>query len=419
MRTFPLFVATTCVALLAAGCAQLPVNAPTSSAVAAHLDTARFADIDGAINEAIGEHKLPGAVFHLERDGASYEQAYGRLSYESDAAAVTTHTVFDAASLTKVIATAPSVMLLAEEGKIDLDARLATYFPECVNGGKEGITIRQLLTHTSGLPSGLPAKPAWSGDAAAHALACSQVVTNPPGTLFRYSDINYILLGQLVQKAAGMPLDQFAQQRIYTPLKMRDTGYLPLQRVAPALIAPTHKSPQLESERALHGDLAGGELLQGVVHDPTARRMGGVAGSAGLFTTAADLARFARMMLGEGELDGVRVLSRASVRLMTTVQSPAGIEALRGMGMDINSPYAVRPRGTVFPVGSYGHTGFTGCIVWIDPNSRTFYVFLSNRVYPDDKSNVLPLYTRLGTLAAQSARGFDFATIKPVAIPAG
>jgi CubicO group peptidase (beta-lactamase class C family) len=141
--------------------------------------------------------------------------------------------------------------------------------------------------------------------------------------------------------------------------------------------------------------------------------MDGVAGSAGLFTTAHDLARFARMMLGGGELDGVRVLSRDSVRLMTTPQSPAGIEAVRGMGMDINSPYAVRPRGTLFPVGSYGHTGFTGCIVWIDPNSHTFYVFLSNRVYPDDKSNVLPLYTQIGTLAAQSARGFDYTRVTP------
>jgi CubicO group peptidase (beta-lactamase class C family) len=413
-------VATACVVLLGAGCAQLPAGAPGAATQAsARLDAARFAEIDGAINEAIGERKLPGAVFHLEREGASYEKAYGRFSYEADAAPVTTGTLFDAASLTKVIATAPSVMLLAEEGKIDLDAKLVRYFPECANGGKENITIRHLLTHTSGLPSGLPARPAWTGDDAAHALACSQAVTNAPGTLFRYSDINYVLLGQLVRKVAGMPLDEFAQRRLYGPLGMRDTGYLPLTRVAAAAIAPTHKSPQLEAERALHDDVGGGQLLQGVVHDPTARRMQGVAGSAGVFTTARDLARFARMMLNGGELDGVRVLSKESVRLMTTVQSPNGIEALRGMGMDINSPYAVRPRGTVFPVGSYGHTGFTGCIVWIDPNSRTFYVFLSNRVYPDDKSNVLALYTRLGTLSAQSARGFDYAGIKQVTGPTG
>jgi CubicO group peptidase (beta-lactamase class C family) len=419
MRTSPIrallqrktLVATACAAMLGAGCAQLPPAAPGAAVQAsAQLDPARLPEIDSAINEAIGEHKLPGAVFHLEREGATYEKAFGRLSYEPGAANVSTDTLFDAASLTKVIATAPSVLLLAEEGKIDLDAKLSSYFPECANGGKEAITIRHLLTHTSGLPSGLPAKPAWSGDAAAHALACSQAVTHAPGTFFRYSDINYVLLGQLVQKVAGMPLNEFAQQRLYTPLRMRDTGYLPLSRFGAAGIAPTHKSPVLEAERALHDDVGGGQLLQGVVHDPTARRMGGVAGSAGVFTTARDLARFARMLLNGGELDGVRVLGKDSVRLMTTVQSPAGIEALRGLGMDINSPYAVRPRGTVFPVGSYGHTGFTGCILWVDPNSRTFYVFLSNRVYPDDKSNVLPLYTRLGTLSAQSARGFDYAT---------
>jgi CubicO group peptidase (beta-lactamase class C family) len=392
-------IASACLALFATGCAQLPAGVPAASALpaAAPLDQARFAEIDGAIEAAIDAHKLPGAVLHLERAGASYEKAYGRLSYAPDAAPVTTGTLFDAASLTKVIATAPSVMLLAEQGKIDLDAKLATYFPECANGGKEAITIRHLLTHTSGLKSGLPAEPAWHGDAAAHELACSQVVTDAPGTLFRYSDINYILLGQLVQKVSGMPLDEFAQQHIFTPLKMRDTGFLPLARFAAGGIAPTH------------------EVLQGVVHDPSARRMGGVAGSAGMFTTARDLARYARMMLGGGELDGVRILSPDSVRRMTTAQSPAGIAQLRGMGMDIDSPYAVRPRGTVFPVGSYGHTGFTGCIVWIDPNSRTFYVFLSNRVYPDDKSNVLPLYTQIGTLAARSARGYDFSTVKAVA----
>jgi CubicO group peptidase (beta-lactamase class C family) len=392
-------------AVLAAGCA--PLAAPGK----AQLDSARFVQLDQAIGNVVSAKKMPGAVFRLERNGDSYEKAYGQLSYEPGAGPVTPDTLFDAASLTKVIATAPSVMLLAEEGKIALDALLIDYFPECANGGKERITIRHLLTHTSGLPSGLPAKPAWRGDDAAHALACAQVVTDAPGSKFRYSDINYILLGQLVRRVSGMPLDQFAQQRIFTPLKMRDTGFLPLTRFAAMRVAPTQKAAMLDSERALHSDLPGGHILQGVVHDPTARFMGGVAGSAGMFTTARDLARYARMLLGEGRLDGVRVLSADSVRLMTTVQSPPGVLQYRGMGMDIDSPYA-RPRGTLFPVGSYGHTGFTGCIVWIDPNSKTFYVFLSNRVYPDDKSNILPLYGQLGTLAAESAIGFDFGALK-------
>jgi CubicO group peptidase (beta-lactamase class C family) len=401
-------------ALLSAGCAQLPAPAPVALASQTELDTARFPQIDSAIDAAIAEQKLPGAVLHVERNGAVYEKAYGRLSYEPGAAPVSTSTVFDAASLTKVIATAPSVLLLAQDGKIDLDAKLVQYFPECASGGKQEITIRHLLTHTSGLPAGLPPTPAWHGAAAAHALACSLPVTNAPGSLFRYSDVNYVLLGQLVEKLSGMPLNEFAARRIYAPLKMTETGFLPMKRgVDVARIAPTHKSQDDPAQRAPHGDVPAGAMLQGVVHDPTARRMDGVAGSAGLFTTAHDLARFARMLLGGGELDGVRILSRDSVRLMTTAQSPAGIDAVRGMGMDINSPYAVRPRGTVFPVGSYGHTGFTGCIVWIDPHSHTFYVFLSNRVYPDDKSNVLPLYTQLGTLVAQSARGFDYSAVSP------
>ncbi len=400
-----------------AGCTQMPAAPPAPVVPATpgqhQLDTARFPQLDAAIDAAIAEHKLPGAVLHLERNGVVYEKGYGLQSYEPGAARVTPDTLFDAASLTKVIATAPSVLILAEQGKIDLDARLIQYFPECASGGKQAITIRQLLTHTSGLPSGLPPTPSWHGSAAAHALACSLPVANPPGTFFRYSDVNYVLLGQLVEKVSGTTLDQFARQRIYTPLKMSDTGYLPLKRFRPDQISPTHKSPADPGQRAPHGDVAGGQMLQGVVHDPTARRMDGVAGSAGVFTTARDLARYARMLLGVGQLDGVRILSANSVRLLTTPQSPAGIDAVRGMGMDINSPYAVRPRGTVFPVGSFGHTGFTGCILWIDPNSRTFYVFLSNRVYPDDKSNVLPLYTELGTLAAQAALGFDYSTVQP------
>jgi CubicO group peptidase (beta-lactamase class C family) len=364
------------------------------------LDRARLAELDRAILDNIAARKLPGAVFHLEREGAVHEQAYGSHTYEPDSARVTPETVFDAASLTKVLATAPAVLLLAEEGRIALEAPLAHYFPECANGGKDAITVRQLLTHSSGLPAGLPAKPAWEGKEVAYALACTQKVTHAPGTFFRYSDINYILLGRLVEQAAGMPIERFVQQRFYGPLGMRDTGYLPLARMDAARIAPTQRGA--EGEAALHGDLAPGQLLRGAVHDPTVRRMGNVGGSAGVFTTARDVARFARMLLNGGELDGVRVLSAQSVGLLTTVQSPPGL-ALRGMGMDIDSPYAQRPRGSVFPLGSYGHTGFTGCILWVDPRSRTFYVFLSNRVYPDDRNNILPLYTQLGTLAAQAA----------------
>lgn len=396
-------LAAACVAVLVAGCA-LPFHASRPPAGdAPQLDVRRFPQIDAAILDAIDAHKLPGAVFHLEHGDAVYEHAYGHLTYEPEAAPVTTSTVFDAASLTKVLVTAPSVLILAEQGRIGLDDKLVKYFPECANGGKETITIRQLLTHSSGLPAGLPADPAWKGRAAAHKLACAQAVTHAPGTFFRYSDINYILLGQIVEQVTGTPLDDYAQSHIFAPLRMQDTGYLPLRRVDAATIAPTQLGREDDQgDKGAHGDLAPGELLRGVVHDPTVRRMGGVAGSAGVFTTVGDVARYARMLLAGGVLDGVRILGPQSVRLLTTVQSPPGL-AQRGLGMDIDSPYARRPRGTVFPVGSYGHTGFTGCVLWIDPHSKSFYVFLSNRVYPDDKSSVLDLYTRMGTLAAQAA----------------
>ncbi|MFC0134901.1 serine hydrolase domain-containing protein [Massilia eurypsychrophila] len=389
-----LMIAGAILAMLSAGCA------PLSPAPATQLDRARLADIDRAIGAVVATRGMPGAVFHLERNGERYQRAYGRLSYDDGAAAVAPATVFDAASLTKVLATAPSVLLLAEAGKLDLEAPLARYFPECGGNGKDGMTVRHLLTHNSGLPAGLPALPAWEGTAAAQELACARRVTDAPGAAFRYSDVNYILLGNLVQRVSGMPLDEFAQRHIFTPLRMHQTGYLPLARIDAAAIAPTQRG-------------AAG-VLQGVVHDPTARRMRGVAGSAGVFTSAGDVARFARMLLAGGELDGTRILSADSVRLMTTVQSPPGLAQLRGMGMDIDSPFA-RPRGELFPIGSFGHTGFTGCILWIDPRSGTFYVFLSNRVYPDDKSNILSLYGRLGTLAAQAALGVEFAALRRAA----
>jgi CubicO group peptidase (beta-lactamase class C family) len=377
MRTT--LIAAACAALLA-GCATPPPSA--------RLDAARLADIDRAITSTIDQRRMPGAVYHLERGGAQVEKAYGRQSYLPDAPADSRATVFDIASLTKVVATAPAVLMLAEQGRVNLDAPLIDYFPECAGGGRDTITIRHLLTHTSGLPSGLPALPDWRGGETAHALACTRVPTHTPGTFFRYSDVNFILLGQLVERVSGQSLAQFAHARIFAPLGMRDTGFLPLTRHKVAVIAPT---AQLENG-----------LLQGVVHDPSARRMGGVAGSAGVFSTAADLARYARMLLAGGTLDGVRVLSPASVALLTTDQSPPGVAAHRAMGMDIDSAYA-KPRGSVFPVGSYGHTGFTGCILWIDPHSRTFYVFLSNRVFPDEKSNIVPLYGELGTLSALAA----------------
>ena len=381
------------------------------------LDPSRFAPIDAAIESFMARRQMPGAVYWLERRSgsktATYQHAYGRHAYDANAESITLDTVFDAASLTKVIATAPSVMMLIDEGKLNIDSRLIEYFPECAGGGKDAITLRHLLTHTSGLAAGLPSTPPWRGEATALTLACAQTVTHLPGTLFRYSDINFTLLGLLVQRISGMPLDQFAKQRLYDPLGMRDTGYLPLGKIALTRIAPTQQLLDRSAQK-LHDDLVVGGVLRGVVHDPTVRFMGGVGGSAGVFTTIADIAKYARMILNDGVLvntdgsDGKRIFSRESMRLMREVQSPPGIPQHRSAGWDIDSPFS-RPRGSVFPIGSFGHTGFTGCILWIDPRSQTFYIFLSNRVYPNDRGNILDLYGQLGTLSAQAVAGVDFA----------
>lgn len=366
---------------------------------AAEPDNAFFApkldEIEAAIVSTIKDGQTPGAVFWLERNGHSFHHAYGERGIVPDREYNSEDTIYDLASLTKSLATAPAIMLLIERGKLKLDAPVNHYLTNFVGGGKEGITLRHLLTHTSGLRPGLGNEPPWTGLPHAMELACAEQVTAPPGTLFRYSDINYILLGEIVRVASGRRLDEFCAQEIYGPLKMRDTGFLPATNKL-ARIAPT--------------EMVEGRMLRGVVHDPTSRRMGGVAGHAGLFSTAADLSRFARMLLNEGALDGARIFKPETVHLMTSVQSPSAVESRRGLGWDIDSGYS-RPRGRFFPVGSFGHTGWTGTCLWIDPFSRAFWIFLSNRVHPRGEGSVLDLQGRLGTLAAESVNGFNFAFV--------
>ena len=355
----------------------------------------KLREIDAAIAQNIADHKLPGAVFWLERNGAAYHKAYGQRALEPQPEPMTEETIFDAASLTKVVATTPAILLLVERRQIQLDDPAQKYLPEFKGDGKEGITVRHLLTHTSGLRPDLDLKPAWTGYTRALELAAVEKPVTPPGSAFRYSDINFFVLGEIVQRVAGAKLEEWVKKEVYQPLTMNDTGFLP-DRGKTSRIAPTEK--------------VDGEILRGQVHDPTARRMGGVAGHAGLFTTAADLARFARMMLGEGALEGIRVFQPETVRLMTSVQSPPPVEARRGLGWDIDSAFS-RPRGKIFPLGSYGHTGFTGTCLWIDPFSKTFWIFLSNRVHPDGKGNVLPLEAQLANLAAEAVPAFNFAYV--------
>ncbi len=357
------------------------------------FDAAKLADMDVAITEAIANGKCPGGVLWVEHNGAVYHKAFGQRAIVPALEKMTEDTIFDAASLTKVVATTPAIALLVERGKINLDAPVANYIPDFAKNGKEGVTVRHLLTHVSGLKSGIGSTPAWSGYDGAIQRACDEKLQATPGTMFTYSDINFFTLGDIVRRVSGQPLNEFVEKELFRPLKMHNTGYLPPQSKL-ARVAPTEKDDK-------------GNYLRGVVHDPTARKMGGVAGHAGLFTTAADLARYARMLLNGGELDGVRVLKPETVKLMSNVQTPETVSSRRGLGWDIDSSYS-RPRGSLFPIGSYGHTGWTGTSLWVDPFSKTFVMFLSNRNHPDGKGNVLDLRATLGTLAAEAVTDFDF-----------
>ena len=357
-----------------------------------------LARIDRAVERAVEAKKLPGAVVVLERRGTTYARAYGRRCTDPEPEPMTADTIFDAASLTKVVATTPCVMKLVEDGRIGLDDPAARHLPEL--GGdpnKKAVTIRHLLIHCSGLPAGIRPGYEWSGYEHGVMLACCEPSNGRAGIDYLYSDINFILLGEIVQRVAGKRLDRFAAERIFGPLGMRDSGFLPGGELRPR-IAPTTR-------------MADGGVLRGLVHDPTARRMGGVAGHAGVFTTAADLARYARMMLNGGELDGARVLRPETVKLMTRVQTPDCVTARRGLGWDIDSPYA-GPSGKHFPLGSFGHSGWTGTSLWIDPFSETAVIFLSNRNHPTESGSAIPLQRELGTLAAEAVDGFDFGHVR-------
>jgi uncharacterized protein YbbC (DUF1343 family)/CubicO group peptidase (beta-lactamase class C family) len=344
--------------------------------------------LDDAINQAISQDRLPGAVLVIGHKGrVVYRKAYGNRVLFPAREPMTLDTVFDCASLTKVVATTPSLMKLFEEGKFKLNDRVTDYIPE-FQGGKSDITLRDLFTHFSGLRPDVPLVPVWSGYQTGIHLADVDTPAGPPEAKFVYSDIDFILLGEIVHRLSGQMLSDYSKQNVFLPLGMKDTTFLPPTTLIPR-IAPT--------ERAAPDGLP----LRGVVHDPTARYMGGVAGHAGLFSTADDLARFAQMMLNTGELDGVRVFSPLTVRKFTEPQSPPDQPILRGLGWDIDSPYSA-PRGELFPIGSYGHTGFTGTSIWIDPSSKTYVILLTNSVHPDARPAITPLRRQIATIAAAS-----------------
>lgn len=345
--------------------------------------------LDATIEKAVADGKMPGAVLVVGHQGrVVYRKAYGNRSVFPATEPMTLDTVFDCASLTKVIATTSSLMRLFEQGKFRLNDKVTDYLPE-FQGGKSDITIRNLMTHFSGMRPDVSLTPPWSGyDTGIH-LATVDVPRDPPGVRHVYSDINFILLGEIVHRLSGKPLDQYAREEIFLPLGMKDSMFNPPASMV-ARIAPTERTPK------------DGPPLRGVVHDPTARNMGGVAGHAGLFSTGDDLAKFAQAMLNGGKHG---VFGPATVRKFTEPQTPLDQPILRGLGWDIDSPYSSN-RGELFPIGSYGHTGFTGTSIWIDPTSQTYVILLTNSVHPNGTGSVIALRSKVATIVA-GAVGID------------
>lgn len=361
------------------------------------MDLDRLALIDAAVDAAIKGHQLPGTVVLVgRRDAIVYRKAFGHRALEPSVEPMTLDTIFDLASLTKVVATTPSAMVLLEDGRIRLNDRVATYIPGFERYGKGAITIRHLMTHVSGLRPDLDMGAEFSDYDAAIARAIEEVPTAPPGERFVYSDINYVLLGDIIKRVSGTPLDVFSLEHVFRPLGMRDTMFKPPAALR-ARIAPTEKC----SPRGWPCEGADAVMMRGIVHDPTARRMGGIAGHAGLFSTAADLSLFCRMLLHNGRLGATRVLAPLAVLRMATPATSPTQPAIRGLGWDLDTAYSSN-RGDLFPIGSYGHTGFTGTSLWIDPFSGTYVVFLSNRVHPDGKGDVTPLRAKIATIVASA-----------------
>ena len=337
--------------------------------------------LDSIVRDAIHDGQIPGAVVLVWHNGAViYRKAFGNRALEPRREPMTVDTIFDIASLTKVVATTTAVMQLVQKGEVRSNDPVVKYIPEFGVNGKEDITVRNLLTHFSGLRADIDLNPEWEGRDTAFRMAFAETPAYPPGSRFLYSDTNFIALGALVEKASGTTLDAYCAQKIFTPLGMTHTRFLP-----PASwrnkIAPTEYDEH-------------DKMLRGIVHDPRARRMGGVAGHAGVFSTADDLSRFAQALL-----NGSSVLSKEMIEKMTTPQQPPTATALRGFGWDIDSPFSSN-RGELLPVGSFGHTGFTGTSMWIDPTTRTFIILLANAVHPRGKGSAVALRSKLATAVA-------------------
>ena len=386
------------------------------------MSPTQLTHIDEIIEAEIAKKQLPGAVVIVGRQGKIvWRRAYGNRAIEPKPEPMTVDTIFDLASLTKVVATATSIMILVERGLVRLGDPVTHYIPEFAEMGKKNITVEQLLIHRSGLIPDNEVKDYEQGPEKAMENIWRLAPVAEAGAKFIYSDVNYIVLAEIVKRVGGKPIDEFAAENIFRPLGMKETGYKPLERFGAKIrprIAPTEKRKGGEGADGPSEKPAVDERqekqekqerwMRGEVHDPRAFWLGGVAGHAGLFSTAEDLAIYCQMILNRGEYQGARILSPLGVARMTEARMSGGNGGdgmARGIGWDIFTGFSTN-RGDLFPVGSFGHTGFTGTSLWIDPSSETFVVFLSNRVHPklDPKkpADVSSLRGRVASIVASS-----------------
>lgn len=367
----------------------------TSRAVSAQTDTTKLTtaktEVRQTIEAAITAGDLPGAVVGFWYNGEwLVRDVYGNRAMDKDQEAMTLDTIFDMASITKPVSTATSIAILVEQGKVDIDAPVKTYVPEFTGDGRDAVLVKHLLRHTAGLIPDNAIQDYQSGIENAWKNLYAVKIQSTPGTKFVYSDVCFQLLGKVVENVSGQPLNEFAKANIFRPLGMNDSGYVPAETLRPR-IAPTEPRD--------------GVMLRGIVHDPRAALMGGVAGHAGLFSTLDDIARYAQMMLGGGKLDGVQIMKPESVLKLTAphkveVRGEFGVIS-RTNGFDHRSSYSYNS-GDVLSSAAFGHGGFTGTVLWIDPIRNCFFVFLSNRLHPDGKGNVNRLAGKVAKTIVES-----------------
>ena len=354
-----------------------------------------FAPIGAVVEREIAAGKIPGAVILVgSHDRVLYRQAFGLRAVEPARETMTPDTIFDLASLTKVVATTPAIMQLIERHRLKLDDKVAHYWPAFAKNGKQDVTVEELLTHSSGLRPDLDLSASWKGRLGAVTRIEGERLVAEPGSRFLYSDINFAALGELAQRISGQTLDAYTKRHIFNPLGMTSTGFHPTAAMR---------------ERTAPTSYQGGVLRRGEVQDPTAFRMGGIAGDAGLFGTADDLARFASMLLNGGKLDGKPVLEIASVARMKSVHDlPGGVR--RTLGWDIVSPFSAG-FDKAFGISSFGHTGYTGTSLWIDPSTDRYLIILTSRLHPRDRGDVKSLREEVAKIVA--------AAVKPLKVVTG